>query len=293
MLNPRQQRGFTLIELLVVIAIISLLASILLPSLSRAKKLVQAVSSMATLNSWGKSTLIWTQDNDDILPYEGKKRASDVHKSSENPTWWANGVATYMGSPSYRELHDMRNGDVPVPPEKTIFTDPGAPAEKAHLTGRVAPQLTHFFFSYVVNSELDNSITRKYGPSGYEKERMPLDRIDSPAGTVMMIEFRSKLEILDPQDRYYGNINPYNGSEIQLNRARGDFKYLAKRYKDGTHLLFCDGHVSHFDFAYLTDPDLNRQELDTNPSNSTYGTVVSSWNRADVIWNPLGASTEE
>ncbi len=57
--------GFTLIELLVVISIIALLVSILMPSLSKAKKSAQAAVCLAHLHQWGLAWKQYTQDNDD------------------------------------------------------------------------------------------------------------------------------------------------------------------------------------------------------------------------------------
>lgn len=67
--DVRTRRGFTLIELLVVIAIISLLVSILLPSLNKAKELSRRVVCMSNLKQWG---IMWTMyvNEFDVYPDE-------------------------------------------------------------------------------------------------------------------------------------------------------------------------------------------------------------------------------
>ncbi|NLW87756.1 MAG: prepilin-type N-terminal cleavage/methylation domain-containing protein [Planctomycetes bacterium] len=55
--------AFTLIELLVVIAILTLLVSILLPSLARAKEMAQAVKCATNQSSLGKAMMTYTAEN--------------------------------------------------------------------------------------------------------------------------------------------------------------------------------------------------------------------------------------
>ncbi len=64
----RKLCGFTLIELLVVIAIISLLVSILLPSLTKAKELARRVVCASNVRNLGLAAFVYANDNDGMLP---------------------------------------------------------------------------------------------------------------------------------------------------------------------------------------------------------------------------------
>ena len=61
-------RGFTLIELLVVIAIISMLMSILLPSLTRAREQAKSVHCLARLKEFGNAIATYENMSGGVLP---------------------------------------------------------------------------------------------------------------------------------------------------------------------------------------------------------------------------------
>jgi len=62
--------GFTLIELLVVIAIIALLLSVLMPSLQKAKRLVEEKVCASNLRQVTLALMVYAQNNNDWLPFE-------------------------------------------------------------------------------------------------------------------------------------------------------------------------------------------------------------------------------
>jgi len=110
--HRRRRTGFTLIELLVVISIISLLISIMMPSLSRARAQAKSVHCLARLKEFGNALAAYEGSNGGVMPparwYPGLSTFRDLEPIGIDPErpieyGWMELLFTYV----YRDPVDV------------------------------------------------------------------------------------------------------------------------------------------------------------------------------------------
>lgn len=88
-------RAFTLLELLLVIAITSVLSSLLLPALVRARNMALDRGCTANLRQWGIATHLFIDENQGYLPKDGALGGQSVHEGWYVDLPRAIGLASY------------------------------------------------------------------------------------------------------------------------------------------------------------------------------------------------------
>jgi prepilin-type N-terminal cleavage/methylation domain-containing protein/prepilin-type processing-associated H-X9-DG protein len=208
-LRGRRRSSFTLIELLVVIAIISMLISILTPSLSRARQQAKSTVCMATLSEMMKVIVAYGNDYDFALPpmrYEAVPEGS-----SPGSTLVYHGWAEALYQSMYGDDDYSYDDDFPV---------------MRNLHGR-------FPFWVCKENEQFSDTTGHYRVYGFAWSKGSLDEVDHRLPLIT----DANPEVVDPNDLRRSDI-----PAIHIAGLEGE-AYIDERHYGGANYAYRDGHV--------------------------------------------------
>ena len=243
--------GFTLIELLVVIAIISLLVSILVPSLQKAKDLARQAVCASNFHAIGLAFATYAIESNDDLPTElVDHRADPLYSCNEWFILYCPYISTRLLEPSLPQLHRANRALPNIGNAMPAFDCPATQNVVAYYgagTGEYFDARVEKTFDYFINRT--GGYSHLYGK--YKFSGFPADRY--------LLADHSQSHPLSPNganrigDVYCASAPLIDGGLVWNTFIGGGWAYSPGwHHSMGVNMLFSDGHVRwHSVYDYL------------------------------------------
>lgn len=230
--NHRQKRtrafaGFTLVELLVVIAIVGILASLMLPSLFRAKQRALGVACINNLKQLQLGIQIYASDHDDALPPNHFVSPGVSHVSPHRA--WCEGNARTDATPQ-----NIKKGVLyPYVNDESVYHCPSDRSVAESETGYPLTQLRAR--SYSMSGAINCRNTKGFIP---QYEKLSEIVIPSPSKFMVFLDVHED-SILDGHFQIFPR-------GLLSQGIWGDLP--SDRHFQGCNLAFADGHAERWEW---------------------------------------------
>ena len=253
------EKGFTLIELLVVIAVIAILAALLVPVLSAAKRKAAQTTCLNNLKQLGLGMKLYVDDSSDVFP--GLASRHNGFQPSDWIYWRTNSALPAVEkSPIIRSLADA---------SRSLLRCPLDDDDNYRLTYNYGDDDGAYLYSY---SFTGYGMTTETGSFGLDDSSVNYGMASvitgNPANlTVYLFKASSvrnpsaKIMLAEEPGSDHPNENATGSGFIQDGRWMPQIDPLTCRHHGKADVTFADSHVEAVDWQFATNAVNSRPDL--------------------------------